>query len=157
MRGWELIGICLSFFPPSAKFHSYLEGYIYRHLDPSVDTEKVPVSHFAAHCQRRLEKICQSGAKKGLRKPTMDEIEQAKVRCYLNCRLQGLGSTLSRVLFESQGSKSNHLCVFWFFSRNLSFTRQCLVVCWMMSWSCRRTATLTENCPGSKPFCQRRF
>ena len=41
MRGWELMGICLAFFPPSVKFHSYLEGYIYRHLDPSVDTAKV--------------------------------------------------------------------------------------------------------------------
>lgn len=41
LRGWELLGVCLAFFPPSIKFHSYLEGYIYRHLDPSVDTEKV--------------------------------------------------------------------------------------------------------------------
>ena len=41
MRGWELLGVCLAFFPPSVKFHSYLEGYIYRHLDPSVDTAKV--------------------------------------------------------------------------------------------------------------------
>ena len=40
---------------------------------------QVPVSHFAAHCQRRLERISQTGAKKGLRKPTMEEIEQAKV------------------------------------------------------------------------------
>lgn len=73
------MGICLAFFPPSMKFHSYLEGFIYRHLDPAVDTDKVPVSHFAAHCQRRLERISQTGAKKGLRKPTMEEIEQAKV------------------------------------------------------------------------------
>ena len=49
MLGWELIGICLAFFPPSSKFHSYLEGYIYRHLDPSMDTEKVglPITHIA--------------------------------------------------------------------------------------------------------------
>ena len=80
MLGWELIGICLAFFPPSTKFHSYLEGYIYRHLDPSMDTEKVPVSHFAAHCQRRLDRISQTGPKKGLYKPTLEEIEQAKVQ-----------------------------------------------------------------------------
>ena len=38
----------------------------------------MPVSHFAAHCQRRLERISQTGPKKGLRKPNLDEIEQAK-------------------------------------------------------------------------------
>lgn len=78
MLGWELLGICLAFFPPSLKFYSYLEGYIYRHLDPSVDTETVPVSHFAAHCQRRLERIYQTGPKRGLRKPGLEEINQAK-------------------------------------------------------------------------------
>ena len=40
-RGWELMGICLSFFPASTKFQSSLDGYIYRHLDPMVNTEKV--------------------------------------------------------------------------------------------------------------------
>ena len=36
-KGWELITMCLSIFPPSNKFHSYLEGYIYRHLEPEMD------------------------------------------------------------------------------------------------------------------------
>ena len=49
MRGWELLGICLAFFPPSVKFHSYLEGYIYRHLDPSVDTPKVGFNVWPPH------------------------------------------------------------------------------------------------------------
>ena len=40
---------------------------------------QVPVSHFAAHCRRRLERISQTGAKKGLRKPTIDEVEMAQV------------------------------------------------------------------------------
>lgn len=31
--GWELMAISLAFFSPSPKFQSYLEGYIYRHLD----------------------------------------------------------------------------------------------------------------------------
>ena len=30
---WELLVICLNFFPPSAKFYNYLEGYIARHAD----------------------------------------------------------------------------------------------------------------------------
>ena len=32
-KGLELLAMCLLFFPPSNKFHSYLEGYIYSHLD----------------------------------------------------------------------------------------------------------------------------
>ncbi|KAK2154868.1 hypothetical protein LSH36_255g02019 [Paralvinella palmiformis] len=95
MRGWELLGVCLAFFPPSVKFHSYLEGYIYRHLDPSVDTAKVPVSHFAAHCQRRLDRVSQTGAKRGLRKPTLDEIEQAKKSIF---HPSMFGSTLEDVM-----------------------------------------------------------
>jgi len=31
-RGWELLGICLSFFPPSSRFSAFLEGYVYRQL-----------------------------------------------------------------------------------------------------------------------------
>lgn len=38
-RGWELMAICLAFFPPTPRFHSYLEGYIYRHMDPLNDNK----------------------------------------------------------------------------------------------------------------------
>ncbi|KAI2652327.1 Rho GTPase-activating protein 39 [Labeo rohita] len=38
-RGWELMAICLAFFPPTPRFHNYLEGYIYRHMDPLNDTK----------------------------------------------------------------------------------------------------------------------
>lgn len=38
-RGWELMAICLAFFPPTPRFHTYLEGYIYRHMDPLNDTK----------------------------------------------------------------------------------------------------------------------
>jgi len=31
--GWELIGICLAFFPPSSKFYSYLDGHIHKNID----------------------------------------------------------------------------------------------------------------------------
>lgn len=38
-RGWELMAICLAFFPPTPRFHAYLEGYICRHMDPLNDTK----------------------------------------------------------------------------------------------------------------------
>ena len=53
MLGWELMGICLAFFPPSLKFYSYLEGFIYRHLDPNSDTEKVSDSRREPVAQKR--------------------------------------------------------------------------------------------------------
>jgi hypothetical protein len=31
-KGWELMAVCLAMFPSSAKYHSYLEGYVYSHL-----------------------------------------------------------------------------------------------------------------------------
>jgi len=43
LRGWELLAICLSFFPPSAKFQSYLEGHVFRCLDTRDHTENVSV------------------------------------------------------------------------------------------------------------------
>lgn len=79
-KGWEMIAICLYFFPPSTKFSGYLEGIIAKHQDETnniIPTE-TPLSHFAVQCQRRLDKIMASGPKKGQRKPNMDEIEQAK-------------------------------------------------------------------------------
>lgn len=33
------MAICLDFFPPSPRFHNYLEGYICRHMDPLNDTK----------------------------------------------------------------------------------------------------------------------
>lgn len=48
-RGWELMAICLAFFPPTPRFHSYLEGYIYRHMDPLNDTKGKEVTHPSIH------------------------------------------------------------------------------------------------------------
>jgi len=76
-HGWELMAICLTIFPPSMKFHSYLESFIQRHLESDTDVDKVELHHFATHCQRRLERISKSGAKKGRKKPTIEEVEQA--------------------------------------------------------------------------------
>lgn len=107
--GWELIAISLSFFSPSPKFQSYLEGYIYRHLEEASDQnihqriqeaeelkskknsksrkkrkqnveeeEGLPISTYAKYCYRKLQKVAITGGKKGLRKPTLEEIEQAR-------------------------------------------------------------------------------
>lgn len=39
----------------------------------------VPIGHYAHICKRRLDRINSVGARKGLKKPTLEEIEQAKV------------------------------------------------------------------------------
>ncbi|XP_078282326.1 LOW QUALITY PROTEIN: rho GTPase-activating protein 39 [Rhinoraja longicauda] len=76
-RGWELMAVCLAFFPPTPKFHSYLEGYIYRHMDPVNDAKGVAISTYAKYCYRKLQKSALTGAKKGLRKPCAEEIRHA--------------------------------------------------------------------------------
>ncbi|XP_078411051.1 rho GTPase-activating protein 39-like isoform X1 [Cetorhinus maximus] len=107
--GWELMAVCLAFFSPSPKFQSYLEGYIYRHTDPTHDVkitqrikelvemknkkfsksrkkrkqnteeeEELLISTYAKYCYRKLQKVAVTGGKKGLRKPTIEEIHHAK-------------------------------------------------------------------------------
>ncbi|XP_071011809.1 rho GTPase-activating protein 39-like [Oncorhynchus clarkii lewisi] len=77
-RGWELMAVCLAFFPPTPRFHSYLEGYIYRHMDPLNDTKGVAISGYAKYCYRKLQKAALTGAKKGLQKPCLEEIKHAR-------------------------------------------------------------------------------
>ncbi|XP_077573143.1 rho GTPase-activating protein 39 [Stigmatopora nigra] len=77
-RGWELMAVCLAFFPPTPRFHSYLEGYIARHTDPLNDTKGVAISTYAKHCYRKLTKAALTGAKKGLQKPCLEEIQHAR-------------------------------------------------------------------------------
>ncbi|XP_022242043.1 uncharacterized protein LOC106459788 isoform X1 [Limulus polyphemus] len=94
--GWELMAICLSFFPPSIKFQPYLDSYISRHKDEtSLDTPELRVSQYAAICSKRLERIGQSGAKKGLKKPTLEEIEQSRIQIF---RPSMFGNTLEEVM-----------------------------------------------------------
>ena len=40
------------------------------------------MSHYASHCLRRLERMSQTGAKRGVRKPTVEEIQQARVQIF---------------------------------------------------------------------------
>ncbi|XP_070964537.1 rho GTPase-activating protein 39-like isoform X1 [Oncorhynchus clarkii lewisi] len=108
--GWEFMAISLSFFSPSPKFRSYLEGYIQTHLEPSNDKkimqhimeqqdmktkknsksrkkrkqnneeeeEGLPISTYAKYCYRKLQKVAVTGGKKGLRKPTLEELDQGR-------------------------------------------------------------------------------
>ncbi|XP_063400615.1 rho GTPase-activating protein 39-like isoform X3 [Mytilus trossulus] len=104
-KGWELMAVCLNFFPPTVKFKTYLEGYISRYMDTDDDLPDlivsqadgmlIPISHFAKQCNKRLEKMVQSGPKKGQRKPNIDEIEQAK-KSIFNPSM--FGSTLEEIL-----------------------------------------------------------
>lgn len=73
------LAICLSFFPPSNKFQILLEHYISIQANGDADTYEVPISIYAKVCQKRLEKILQTGPKRGLKKPTLEEIELSKV------------------------------------------------------------------------------
>uniref|UniRef100_A0A8C4SHC2 Rho GTPase-activating protein 39 n=1 Tax=Erpetoichthys calabaricus TaxID=27687 RepID=A0A8C4SHC2_ERPCA len=69
-RGWELMAICLAFFPPTPKFHSYLEGYIYRHMDPLNDTK------VNQHIKDLLE--AEKKRKPTLRKKRRPHVEEAE-------------------------------------------------------------------------------
>ncbi|CAF1662296.1 unnamed protein product, partial [Adineta ricciae] len=77
-RGWELMAICLSFFPPSNKFQALIERYVSSQTNGNSDTPEVPISIYAKVCQKRLEKILLTGPKKGLKKPSYEEIELSK-------------------------------------------------------------------------------
>nr|XP_002125699.2 rho GTPase-activating protein 39 [Ciona intestinalis] len=103
-RGLELIGMCLAFFPPSTKFYSYLEGYICTHLDMQ-DSAGVNVSHYAEVSFKRLEKIIQTGAKRGQKKPTLDEVVQSQ-RSIFNPSM--FGNTLDEVMELQMDKYPNH-------------------------------------------------
>ncbi|XP_041748381.2 rho GTPase-activating protein 39-like isoform X2 [Coregonus clupeaformis] len=123
--GWELMAVSLAFFAPSPKFRCYLEGYIQRHTDPSsdkklsqfildqqdmklkknsksrkkrkqnTDEEGLPISTYAKFCYRKLQKVAITGGKKGLRKPTLEEIDHSR-RAIVTPSL--FGSSLDEVM-----------------------------------------------------------
>ncbi|XP_068768429.1 rho GTPase-activating protein 39 isoform X2 [Struthio camelus] len=125
--GWELMAISLAFFSPSPKFQSYLEGYIYRHLDndeniaqrikelmdlknkknsksrkkrkQNTEDEGLPISTYAKYCYRKLQKVAVTGGKKGLRKPTVEEITHAR-NAIVTPSL--FGSSLEEIMLRQQ-------------------------------------------------------
>ncbi|XP_052647776.1 rho GTPase-activating protein 39-like isoform X1 [Harpia harpyja] len=125
--GWELMAISLAFFSPSPKFQSYLEGYIYRHLDSdeniaqrikelvdlknkknsksrkkrkqNTEDEGLPISTYAKYCYRKLQKVAVTGGKKGLRKPTVEEIMHAR-NAIVTPSL--FGSSLEEIMLRQQ-------------------------------------------------------
>ncbi|XP_045112239.1 serine-rich adhesin for platelets-like isoform X25 [Portunus trituberculatus] len=103
-RGWELLAICLAFFPPSDKFNPYLAGYISRHCDPAFcsmfpDVSKWPihiqVAHYAGVCMKRLERTTVNGKRQRLKKPTLEEIDLARLHIF---RASMFGSTIEEVM-----------------------------------------------------------
>ncbi|KAH8343672.1 hypothetical protein KR059_003771, partial [Drosophila kikkawai] len=103
IRGWELMAICLSFVPPSPTFQPTLLNYVNRHRDPSfgpsfMEVNKWPIhvqiSHYATVCCRRLDRIGSSGRRLA-KKPTVDEVEQARQQILRNSMF---GNTLNEVM-----------------------------------------------------------
>uniref|UniRef100_A0A671PGT1 Rho GTPase-activating protein 39 n=1 Tax=Sinocyclocheilus anshuiensis TaxID=1608454 RepID=A0A671PGT1_9TELE len=97
-RGWELMAICLAFFPPTPRFHSYLEGYIYRHMDPLNDT------NIGYYSQRGKASKLGSAPNpivfcslclQGLNKPSIEEIAHARNAIF---RPSMFGSSLEEVM-----------------------------------------------------------
>lgn len=60
-------------------FLSFDPNFTLSFLYPSVTLLQVPVEVFAQYCHKKVEKMAQSGAKKGLKKPTLEEVVHAKV------------------------------------------------------------------------------
>ncbi|XP_066983627.1 rho GTPase-activating protein 39 isoform X13 [Macrobrachium rosenbergii] len=103
-RGWELLAICLAFFPPSEKFAPYLAGYITRHCDPAYcamfpDVSKWPihiqVAHYAGVCNKRLERTSVNAKRQRLKKPTLEEIDLARLHIF---RASMFGGTIEEVM-----------------------------------------------------------
>lgn len=107
--GWELMAVCLTFFPPSVKFYPYLEGYISRHKDSAFDTSDLKISHYATVCAKRLERIAHKGAARSLRKPTVEEIEQSRIQIF---RPSMFGNTLKEVMGLQKNRYPNR-CLPW--------------------------------------------
>lgn len=110
-RGWELMAMCLAFFPSSAGFQPYLLGFIQRHMENSnTNTIKqdnggeglesvrwsihAQISHYAGICAKRLGRIGVGGKLKAKR-PTEEDIDQSRLQIF---RQSMFGGTLEEVL-----------------------------------------------------------
>eukprot|EP00048_Salpingoeca_helianthica_P011974 m.173364 g.173364 ORF g.173364 m.173364 type:complete len:892 (-) comp15305_c0_seq1:324-2999(-) len=96
--GWVLLFICLNFFPPSQKFNSYLQGYISRNIGSG---QLGLINTYAESCLKRLERVQQTGAKRGSKNPTIEEVNHAQASII---RPPVFGSSLEEVM-ESQQEK----------------------------------------------------
>lgn len=115
-RGMEMLCVCLSFFPPSYIFLPYLQMHLNSPLESytsqssanqtvSVSSTTNQILSCRKHCQRRLEKVLQTGAKKGLCKPTIEEVEHAKKSIYA---MSMFGSTLSEIMVMQSSQFPKH-------------------------------------------------
>jgi len=63
-----------------ARSHTLVPTLTHIHIHSYTCTPlKVPVEAYAQYCHKRVEKMAQSGAKKGVKKPSVEEIVHAKV------------------------------------------------------------------------------
>lgn len=90
--GWELMSIAVTFFPPSNRFFSYLEGYVYRHSHGGDDDK---VTQYALFCLKKLDRARQAGARRGTEVPSKSEVELARKNIF-NPSL--FGSSLEEVM-----------------------------------------------------------
>jgi Rho GTPase-activating protein 39 len=74
-KGWELMAIATNFVPATKKFSPFIEGYIGRHTTGS---QVGRVQQYAEHCLKKLIRIHEQGAKKGVKAVTESEVQQAQ-------------------------------------------------------------------------------
>ncbi|XP_065316227.1 uncharacterized protein LOC135925021 isoform X2 [Gordionus sp. m RMFG-2023] len=101
VKGWELMALCLTFFGPSPGFDSYLRNFCLQHSDPVFDPlalTRTPVSTFADHCLKLLERRCRE----------RDKLES-----------DGLEVRMTRPIAHSDPERINNIS----FEENNDFTR----------------------------------
>lgn len=114
LLGWQLMALCLSFFPPTQKLYPFLGEYIQAHADASNESSgdeqtTTMLAKLARACLRRLERIHVTGAKKGLKAPTIEEIILSK-STILQASL--FGTTLDEIM-SMQRKKCPNLQLPW--------------------------------------------
>ena len=112
-RGWELMAICLTFFPPTPEFEPVLQDYIIQHsviqdvifripvLGSKEGREVMiqwPLHRYAVKCAKRLSRIGVQG-RLAPRKPTKEEIEQSKWQIIWPSQF---GNTLAETMEQQQ-------------------------------------------------------
>lgn len=114
LLGWQLMAVCLNFFPPTHKLYPFLKEYIVSNLSEISDSINESendefLTRLARTCFKRLEKINLTGAKKGLRSPSIEEVLLAK-STILNPSL--FGASLEEIM-SVQRKKCPHLQLPW--------------------------------------------